>query len=146
VHAGTYLLSTPCWTCQGRWCQLRGADARLGNVGTASNITTRVSVQGGGSYKLAYTVTHDFGTPNAWRVVVGSVDGSFSSSVLESLTDAPAIPSRYTEQPFNVPAGTTAITLTFSGRQVRVSPPLLTISSSCGAYEGWRDLYLGLLL
>ncbi len=118
------MFSTPCWTCQGDLCLIRETYARLGPVGTTSDLTTRVTVQGGGAYRLVYTLTHDDGQqkPNAWRVVIGSIDGSFSSIQLESLTDAPAFPARSTQRPFNVPARTTAITLTFSGRQVRISP------------------------
>jgi hypothetical protein len=119
---GPYSFSAPCWTCEGAYCEIRADDARIGNIGTTSNLTTRVNVQGGGPYRLAYTLTHGDSEPNAWRVVVGSVDGSFSPAVLESLTNAPGFPARYTELPFTVPEGTTAITLMFSGRQVCVSP------------------------
>jgi hypothetical protein len=131
---GPYFFSATCWTCEGAWCEIYGDYARIGNVGTLSNLTTRVNVQGGGPYRLAYTLTHGYSEPNAWRVVVGSVDGSFGSVVLESLTNAPAFPARYTELPFNIPDGTTAVTLTFSGRQVRVLPhdPCLLASRTLG--------------
>jgi hypothetical protein len=132
------VLSEPCWTCQGDYCYLYGTEAWLGDVDYPSNLMTRVSVQGGGPYRLAYTLTHDDTQPNTWRVAIGSVDGSFGSTVLESLTNAAAISARYTELPFNVPAGTTAITVTFSGQvhHFSISAQVVIILWGIWALEG----------
>jgi hypothetical protein len=118
---GPYSLSYPCWTCAGS-CQLNEDYARLGSVGYAANLSTTVTVPGGGPYRLAYTLSLDDGQPNAWRAVVGSVDGTFTSLVLEALVDAPGFPPTARQLSFSIPDGTTAVTLTLAGRHVRSDP------------------------
>ncbi len=127
---GPYLFSAPCWTCEGGLCVLGDTFA---SVKDSVNLTTRVSVQGGGPHTLAYRLMYECSAAsgpgcnvpswrNTWQATVGSVDGSFGPSVLESLTNVTELRGIPRQLPFNVPSGTRAITITFSGVQVRVSP------------------------
>eukprot|EP00884_Botryococcus_braunii_P018301 jgi/Botrbrau1/5154/Bobra.0172s0026.1 len=110
-------LSAPCWSCVGDYCDLYGASARLGAVGTTSNLTTRLLTPGGGVYRLKYRLQLAEGGPGSWRSVISSTDGSFPPIILESfdnLFDYNWVPMR--ELAFNIPSRTRAIDLTFVAR------------------------------
>eukprot|EP00884_Botryococcus_braunii_P018303 jgi/Botrbrau1/5156/Bobra.0172s0028.1 len=121
-------LSAPCWSCVGDYCDLYETSARLGAVGTTSNLTTRLLTPGGGVYRLKYRLQPTAGTPNSWRAVIGSTDGTFPPVVLESFdnifpyyVDYNWMPMR--ELVFNIPSRTRAIDVTFVGRHVRAPFP-----------------------
>lgn len=78
-----------------------------------------MSRPGGGAYSLSYEYANQQGIPNSFKVIIGSVDGSFSPIVLDPLTDAPRFNWIWREFAFNVPEGTSTITLTFEVRKVR---------------------------
>jgi hypothetical protein len=116
-------LSAPCWSCQGNYCDLYGTTARLGDFGTTSNATTRLSVPGIGQYRLKYRLQPTVGVPNSWRAIISSTDGSFTPIVLESLVnlypyyvEASWVPER--DLTFSIPSRTRTIDLTFEGRHV----------------------------
>lgn len=60
---GPYTFSAACWLCHGDWpgCSLFGDNAVIQTPnlppGTTNNVTTIVSVPGGGSYILSYKLT-----------------------------------------------------------------------------------------
>lgn len=115
-------LDSSCWSCYGDLCYLLGSFAGFGAIGTTSNATALVSVPSGGQYKLLYTLQNGAGPPNSWQARIGSIDNSFSTIILESLTDAPDFYYTERELPFSLPDGTAAISLTFEARQVCQGP------------------------
>jgi hypothetical protein len=108
-----YRLLEECWTCQASGCGLYAAYAVLYAVKTIGNITAGVRIPGGGLYRLAYSLATGASLPNSWRAIIGSTDGSFKPISLDVLTDSDGFDPTYRELLFNVPSGTTAITLTF---------------------------------
>lgn len=90
--------------------------------GITTNITTTVSIPGGGPYTLTYKLRlgNPQGPPNSWRATIAAVDGSFSRIVLESITDYSngGFDPTYRELGFSMPNGTTVVKLTFEGTQV----------------------------
>jgi hypothetical protein len=123
----SYTLSTPCWTCidypPGSYCTLAGASAKLaGPVGQVSRATTTVSVPGGGPYRLRYRLQNPGrNSSNSWQAVIGPVDNNFTWIVVDSLTNSSLFDWTFRELPFNLQTGTTAVTLTIGGRNVRPS-------------------------
>jgi hypothetical protein len=96
-----------------------GNTAVFGAVGRPTNISTSISVPGGGIYRLAYWLANSGGPANFWRAIVGPTDRSFEPIVFDVLTDSPSFGRTYREFAFSLPRGTVAITLTLEGRQVR---------------------------
>jgi hypothetical protein len=127
---GPRLFLAQCWTCQGPKCEVRGDTAILGGIGTTNNLTTRVSLTNvtkeglaGTPFFLTYTLSLDSTQPNAWQAVIGSIDGSFNSIVLDPIVNSPGFSPTLRRNEFCVPRGTTAFTLTFAARHVRIPPP-----------------------
>lgn len=119
---GPLSLSSRCWTCQGSNCNTqapRGEFASLESMRLMSSATTRVTVPGGGAYKLSYWFETHGGPPNSWWAIIGSVDGSFSPIKLDSLINSAPFARRYQELPFWVPDGTSVITVTLEAKPVR---------------------------
>lgn len=116
--SGPFSLSAPCWSCQGDYCYLNDQVAVIGAIGSTSTATATVRVARGGQYTLAYRLRNLGPALNSWKAIVGAVDGSFAPLVLEALTNSTAFGWTERQLAFVLPAGTTAITLTFQGRQV----------------------------
>lgn len=106
----------------GQVCSLDGAFGYLLSKGGPGNATTVFGVPGGGQYTLAYQLYNHGGPPNLWRAIVESPDGYFPAIVLESLSDVASFSSTARQLPFSVPAGTTAVKLTFEARHVNPTP------------------------
>lgn len=131
---GPYAFSSPCWTCGGdlsgppNWkCNFDryGQYVQLGHSNNAVTASTTVDLLGGTRFQLTYSLSF-FGSrpPNMWLATIGSIDNSFPPILVDSYVDVPwqrgASNVRYSlEQGFTVPAGTRAVTLTFTARLVR---------------------------
>lgn len=119
---GLFRFFKPCWSCFGEYCFLDGDSASLGPFGTTSIAVARVSVPGGGQYRLRYRLKNGGGLSNSWQARIASIDGSFPTIVLESLTNSYLFDWTARELPFSLPGGTAAVSLTFEARQVRQRP------------------------
>jgi hypothetical protein len=113
----------PCWTCLddspgGGGCDLAGSYARFGASGRVSRASTKVSVPGGGPYKLVHRLQNGGGPTNDWQAIIGSVDGSFSDITVESMNNSDAFDWTCSERPFLLPSTTTSVTLTLGARHV----------------------------
>lgn len=136
---GPFSTSSPCWTCNGPGCLPQDSYLEFASTGgTTTSATAVVSVPGGGQYRLIYYLAHAGGSPNSFESRIGSVDGSFTSMVLESLTDSPEFRNFASrELPFVLPDGTQAVTLTFMAQQV---------GYQCGLFKhrGWYGARMAL--
>lgn len=108
--------------CDGDWCGFPGEWWASLATPTPKNLrttkaSTRVSLPGGGAYTLKYSLSNQEGFPNSWKVIISSVDGSFSPIVLNPLTNISAFWWTAKEAAFNVPSGTRTVSLTFEVRK-----------------------------
>lgn len=127
---GPYTLSPPCWTCSGDcdWSYLRGEYAVLQTPGTPpgyTSISAKISVPGGGPYRLAYilSLTSSLRSspdpPNSWQATIESMDGSFAIMVLESIINYPdQFDKTQRVLAFNLPSNINVVKLTFDATQV----------------------------
>jgi hypothetical protein len=123
---GPYSFNDSCWSCIANNCIFHNGYVEFGPFGTTGNLSTMVTVSGGGPYQLAYRLTNEGGGPPiSWRAIIGSLDGSFSPIVLDTLTNSSSFYYEERTLPFELPKGTKAITLTFEARQVRILPFVL---------------------
>jgi hypothetical protein len=128
-------VSPPCWTCRGAGCALVGAGVSMGLSNSTGTASTTVSLVGGSNFKLlyklqSYTSGGPGGPPNLWLATIGSTDNSFPSILVDQIVDYPSdLPVSQREVAFTVPAGTRAVTLTFTGRNVRPSDFRLVVHS-----------------
>lgn len=116
-------MSSTCWTCRTAGCDLYGDSMRLGPIRTKTSVTANVTVAGKTKYRLAYGLRNGGDGPNYFSSIIGSIDKSFPSFVLENLTDSSAFAWISRELGFSVPPGTRVITVTFEARHVRNCPP-----------------------
>eukprot|EP00884_Botryococcus_braunii_P018310 jgi/Botrbrau1/5162/Bobra.0172s0034.1 len=114
--SGPYLLSEPCWRCQGADCYLARDIAYLYAANSTSNITTTIAIATGGTYMLSYWLLNGGGPPNSWRTIVSSVNGLFQPIILDPLRNSSAFPWTYRAVTFNVPATTRVVAVTFEAR------------------------------
>lgn len=125
---GLFDLLLDCWTCNpDDECGVSGVEGlgfyylALGLPGTPGNITTAVTMPGGGNYRLAYELQNknSQGLPNSWRAIIETLTGpSFSPIIGNVIINAPYFLYKPLALAFQLPPGTTSISLTFEGRQV----------------------------
>lgn len=116
---GPFSLSAPCWTCQGSSCSLQGDHAELGPTkSAASSLSAFINLPFRAFYTLSYLLSNGGGTPNSWKAIVSSVDGSFEPLVYDTLVDSPELELAVRSFPLNLPDETSVVNLAFEARQV----------------------------
>lgn len=129
---GPFLLSPDCWTCYGRSCNFTGDVATFGPTnGVNVTAAARVSVPGGGKYRLIYRLKNfsPTGSRNNWQAIIRPIiDKQFNPFFMDPLNNMSSF--NWTDRPepgpgpdlseniFKLPPATTVFNLTFEARQV----------------------------